>query len=118
MRYLASAFGVLLLASCAAPQPHRQALYSPLLSPSDIREITALADQRRDVRKPVYQITEDEDRRDRFVVYAGEWSKAGDQADYFTVQKRHGRWRAVSPVRHDTLKQDNIITLVHDVPKA
>jgi hypothetical protein len=118
MRYVVSAITLLLIASCAAPAPERrpQPLYSSLLSASDIAAITALVAQRSDIRKPIYQITTDEERRDRFVVNAGHWDKAGDQADYFTVQKRHGTWQIVSPIEHDILRQENIITLEHYIP--
>jgi hypothetical protein len=100
MRDVVSAIALFLISACAVSTPERrpQRLYSSLLSASDIAAITALVDQRSDIRKPIYQITIDEDRRDRFVVNAGRWEKAGDQADYFTVQKRHGMWKIVSTV--------------------
>lgn len=103
------ALTLLMLGSCATPEYPTQPLYSPLLSAADIAEITALVTQRTDIRQPIYQITTEEDRRDRFVVYTGRWNKVGDQADYFTVRKRHGKWKIVSPIQHDTLKREQII---------
>jgi hypothetical protein len=100
---------VLVLASCAAVEHRQQPLYSPLLSASDIAEITALVAQRPDIRQPIYEIATDEQRRDRATVRTGRWREVGDQADYFTVQKRRGRWRIVSPIQQDRLKR--IITV-------
>jgi hypothetical protein len=117
MRSVPLVFVLFLLGSCAAPERReRPPVYSPLLSASDIREITALVANRSDMRKPVYEINTHSDQPDRFIVYTGHWEKAGDQADYVAVRKRHGKWRIISPVSHGTLRQEDIITLEHYIP--
>ena len=118
MHRAASALLLVLLTSCTTVEHRQQPLYSPLLSASDIAEITALVAQRSDIRQPIYEIRTEDRRRDRATVYTGRWHKPGDQADYFTVEKRNGRWRITSRIQHDTLKKENIITLLHDVPKV
>ena len=116
MRHVSSAFALMFLVSCASPERRQQPLYSPLLSASDISEITALVAQRSDIRQPIYEIATPDQRHDRATVSTGRWHNAGDQADYFDVQKRGGRWHIVPPIRHDTLRQEDIITLRHDLP--
>jgi hypothetical protein len=104
MRYAAIAFTLFLLGACAAVEQASNPMYSSLLSKADIAEITALVAQRSGIRRPIFQITAEDPRRDRFVVYTGHQNKIGDQFDYFTVQKLRGTWRIVSPVSHDTVK--------------
>jgi hypothetical protein len=87
MRYAAVAFTLFLLSACAAVEQASNPMYSSLLSKADVAEITA-----------------EDPRRDRFVVYTGHQNKIADQWDYFTVQKLHGAWRIVSTVSHDTFK--------------
>jgi hypothetical protein len=105
MRRAASAFILLLLVSCATPDHVRQPVYSLQLSASDVAEITALVAQRRDILQPVREIRTEGQRHDLATVYTGRWLKIGDQSDYFTVQKRAGRWHIVSPVQRDHLKR-------------
>src|SRR5437016_1716254 len=83
--------------------------FSALLSPDDIQQIKLLVAARRDIKRPVWQITTDEHRSDRATVYTGRWLKVGDESDYFQVEKHHGRWRITSPISHDRLKR--IITV-------
>ncbi len=103
----------ILVSGCAATPtaklPERYPLYSPRLSSEDIRDIKALVAKRRDIRQPILEIETEEGVSDRATVTAGQWSRAGDVADYFTVAKRHGKWRIISRIQHDTLKQENIL---------
>jgi hypothetical protein len=104
MRYAAAAFTLFFLGACAAVEQSSNAMYSSLLSKADIAEITALVARRSDIRQPIFRITAEDARSDRFVVYAGHQDKIGDQFDYFTVQKLRGTWRIESPVSHDIVK--------------
>jgi hypothetical protein len=109
MRYAAVAFALLFLGACAAVEQASNPRYSSLLSKADIAEIAALVAQRSDIRQPIFQITAEDPRRDRFVVYTGRQNKFGDQFDSFTVQKLRGTWRIVSDVSHDTYKPAEVI---------
>jgi len=83
--------------------------FSPLLSSDDIQQIKLLVAARRDIKRPVWQITTDEHRADRATVYTGRWLRVGDESDYFQVEKHYGHWRITSPISHDRLKR--IITV-------
>jgi hypothetical protein len=104
MRYAAAIFTAFFVGACAAVDQPSNPLFSSLLSRADVEEITALVAQRSDIRQPIFQITAEDPRRDRFVVYAGHQDQIGDQFDYFTVQKLRGAWRIESPVSHDIVK--------------
>ena len=104
MRYAATAFTLFLLGACATVEQASNPLFSSVLSKTDIAEITALVAQRSDIRQPIFQITAEDPRRDRFVVYAGHQDKIGDQFDHFSVQKLRGTWRIEFPVSHDIVK--------------
>ncbi len=111
MRHIASVFTLVLLASCAAQERHRQPVYSTLLSASDIARITALVAERADIRLPIAEIRTEGQRRDAAIVYTGRWREAGDRSEWFTVQKRHGRWHILPPIRRDQVKPENILTV-------
>jgi len=83
--------------------------FSPLLSRGDIQEIKSLVEARRDIKQPVWQIATEEGRRDRAKVSSGRWINPGDESDYFYVEKHNGRWKVVSPIKHDRLKKENIL---------
>lgn len=83
--------------------------FSPLLSLDDIQQIKSLVAARRDIKQPVWEIATEEGRRDRARVSSGPWGKPGDESDYFYLEKRKGRWRIISPIRHDRLKAENIL---------
>jgi hypothetical protein len=108
MRYAAATLTLFSLGACAAIE-QASSPYSALLSKADIAEITALVAQRSDIRQPIFQITTEDARSNRFVVYTGRRDKIGDRSDYFTVQKLRGGWRIVSPVSHDTVRPEQVI---------
>ncbi|HKP02427.1 MAG TPA: hypothetical protein VJU77_03610 [Chthoniobacterales bacterium] len=101
LRYAAAAFSLFFLGACAAVEQSSNAMYSSLLSNADIAEITALVARRSDIRQPIFRITTQDARSNRFVVYTGHKERIGDQSDYFSVQKLHGTWHIVSTVSHD-----------------
>ena len=70
MRHVASAF-IVLLSSCTAVEHRQQPLYPPLLSASDIAEITTLVARRPDIRQSIYEIQTEGERPDRAVVIQG-----------------------------------------------
>jgi hypothetical protein len=100
------------LGSCAIPLTNEEApYYSPGLSATDIEQIKALVAKRPDIKQPIWTIQTEEGRSDRANVYAGRWDKTGDQSDYFTVAKQHGKWRIISRIQRDTLKKDNTVVV-------
>lgn len=100
-----------LFASCAGlTTPEKQPeYYSNLLSATDIAQIKALVASRPNIKQPVWEIATHEGRSDRATVSTGQWGKAGDESDYFDVSKRNGKWRIISPIKHDRLKAEDIL---------
>ncbi len=71
MCHAASVFALLWLVSCATPKRLEQPVYSPLLSASDIAEITALVARRSDILQPLQEIRTEGRRHDLATVYTG-----------------------------------------------
>jgi hypothetical protein len=86
-----------LLASCASSQmvtyifPGIQVVGD--LTVDDVRQITQLAQSRRDIRKPIYEIyVRGPGRAD---VSGGRPEKSRDPVTGFKVQKDNGRWKII-----------------------
>jgi hypothetical protein len=56
----------------------------------DVRQVVALANARRDIQYPIYQI--EAQRPNEARVISGHPQKNGDLQTDFTVRKHHGRW--------------------------
>ena len=109
MRHAAAMLMLFILGACAAINQSSNPSFSSLLSREDIVEITALVARRSDIRQPIYEITTEDPRRNRFLVHTGHRDKDGAPLDYFTVEKLRGTWRIVSPVSPDTVKLQHVI---------
>ena len=84
-----------MLSACATPPE----VFS--LSRDDVREITAVVNQRADIRKPLLRIASFE--AGQADVRTGRDYTAGDRINSFEMAKCGGRWTIISAIKDDQI---------------
>jgi hypothetical protein len=85
---------VLAVSGCATPPE----VVAPV-SPQDVRDITTAVRQRSDIRRPILRIDAVEAGAVRLIT--GRDDTAGAISNTFTMAKRAGHWKIISPIEEE-----------------